>query len=114
MNLLLPEDPYKALGVARTATEAEIKQAYFNLVREHPPERDPQGFKRIRAAYDQLKAARARAQTELFLIEAQPPEASHQSLAPALPSLTRETITTDLLALEAFLLLTELAPRASR
>ena len=30
-----------------TASAAEIKQAYFTQVRAHPPERDPEAFKRI-------------------------------------------------------------------
>jgi len=50
VNLPGIESPYAILGVERTATEAEIKRAYFARVREHPPERDPEGFKRVRAA----------------------------------------------------------------
>src|SRR5262249_31916810 len=69
MNLTALESPYKTLGVERTASESEIKQAYFALVREHPPERDPEGFKRIRAAYEKLRAGGERAETDLFLIE---------------------------------------------
>src|ERR1043165_455669 len=34
-------DPYTVLGLARTATATEIKQAYFALVRSYPPEREP-------------------------------------------------------------------------
>lgn len=101
---LTSEDPYKILGVARTATEVEIKHAYFSQVREHPPERDPAGFKRVRAAYEKLRNLVDRTQTDLFLID------DH---APSLPvaasgELTRpapETIGADLLALEAMLLL---------
>src|SRR5437762_2662858 len=63
------ENPYKVLGLERDASEAEIKRAYFTLVREHPPERDPDGFKRIRAAYEQLKTSSERAGTDLLLIE---------------------------------------------
>ena len=40
-------DPYRVLGLSRKATALEIKKAYFTLVREHSPERDPEGFKRI-------------------------------------------------------------------
>src|SRR5947208_14800480 len=63
------ENPYKVLGISREASEAEIKRAYFTLVREHPPERDPEGFKRIRAAYEQLRSGGESADAELFLIE---------------------------------------------
>ena len=110
MNLLLPENPYQTLGVERTATAAEIKQAYFALVREHAPERDPEGFKRIRAAYEKLRAGGERAETDLFLLDE--PEGRFDAtairrspLAP--PPLTPELIHRDLLALEALLLLEE-------
>jgi curved DNA-binding protein CbpA len=110
MNLLLPDNPYKVLGVERTATEAEIKQAYFALVRAHPPERDPDGFKRIRAAYEKLRAGGERAQTDLFLIDEQDATLAAGALRRAeveLPPLTPELIKADLLALEAVLLLEE-------
>jgi len=61
-------NPYEVLGVDRSATTAEIKKAYFTLIREHTPERDPEQFKRIREAYEQLKDASARAQTDLFTL----------------------------------------------
>jgi curved DNA-binding protein CbpA len=61
-------DPYQELGIARQATVDEIKQAYFAKVREHPPERDPEPFKRIRAAYDALRTPEAKAATDLFLL----------------------------------------------
>lgn len=66
------EDPYVTLGLTRTATMAEIKQAYFTLVRSHPPERDPAGFKRIRAAYERLREPDKRAETDMLLIERWP------------------------------------------
>ena len=65
-------DPYKILGLPRQATMTDIKQAYFALVREHPPERDPDGFKRIRAAYDVLRTPEARANTDRQLIQPLP------------------------------------------
>ncbi|HEX4945628.1 MAG TPA: J domain-containing protein [Blastocatellia bacterium] len=110
MNLLLPENPYKTLGLERTATAAEIKQAYFALVREHSPERDPEGFKRIRAAYEKLRASGERTQTDLFLID-EPTitfDATTMQRSPLEPPpLTPELIQHDLLALEALLLLEE-------
>jgi curved DNA-binding protein CbpA len=59
-------DPYTILGVGHTASLEEIKKAYFALVRQHPPEKDPDAFKQIRAAYEQLRDPRQRQQTDLL------------------------------------------------
>jgi curved DNA-binding protein CbpA len=65
-------DPYVVLELPRTATAEQIKQAYFMLVRAHPPERDPALFKRIRAAYERLRDPERRAETDMLLIEPWP------------------------------------------
>src|SRR6185295_5467519 len=65
-------DPYVVLELARAATAEQIKQAYFALVRAHPPERDPALFKRIRAAYERLRDPDRRTETEMLLIEPWP------------------------------------------
>jgi curved DNA-binding protein CbpA len=108
MNLFALETPYKILGVERTANEAEIKQAYFALVREHPPERDPEGFKRIRAAYEKLRAGAERAETDLLLIDETGAAVSAQKFqryGAEPPEITPELIRSDLIALEAMLLM---------
>jgi len=61
-------DPYQVLGLQRQATAEDIKKAYFARVREFPPEREPDAFKRIRAAYDMLRTPDARAATDLFML----------------------------------------------
>jgi len=66
-------DPYQVLGVSPQATEAEIKKAYFRKVREHPPERDPEAFKRIRTAYEMLKDPQKRALVQLMAVQPPPP-----------------------------------------
>ncbi len=66
-----PIDPYATLGVPRGSDDGEIKKAYFRLVREFPPEREPEKFQQIRAAYERVKTAEARRETDLFLL--QPP-----------------------------------------
>ncbi len=68
-------DPYAILQVSRTATLDEIKQAYFDQVRLHPPEREPDAFKRIRAAYDQLKTPEKRIEADMRLLEEWPARA---------------------------------------
>lgn len=45
---------YEILGVSRDADEKEIKKAYFKLVRQFSPEKDPEKFKEIREAYEYL------------------------------------------------------------
>ena len=61
------ENPYAVLGIPKSASPDEVKRAYFELIRKHPPEKDPEGFKRIRIAYDSLRDADKRSQTDLFL-----------------------------------------------
>ena len=48
-------DPHETLGVAIDAGEAEIRSRYLQLVREFPPDRAPERFAGIRAAYDELR-----------------------------------------------------------
>jgi len=66
-------DPYVVLGVHRNASPREIKRVYFDLVREYPPEEQPDTFKLVRAAYEKLRNADVKAETDLFLF--QPPYA---------------------------------------
>ena len=44
---------WQILGIAPTSDEATIKQAYAACIREHRPDRDPEGFRRVRAAYEE-------------------------------------------------------------
>ncbi len=48
---------YEVLGLEQGATQEEIKKAYFSLVRQHSPEKDPEKFREIREAYEHLKHA---------------------------------------------------------
>ncbi len=66
-------DPYRVLDLERGASHDEIRRAYFRQVREHPPETDPEAFKAIRAAYEQLRSDERRAVTDLYLLKAPPP-----------------------------------------
>jgi DnaJ-class molecular chaperone len=48
-------DAHETLGLPSTATEAEIRSRYLQLVREFPPDRAPERFAEIRAAFDELR-----------------------------------------------------------
>ena len=66
-------DPYEILGLDRQAGDTAIKRAYFQLVRQFPPEREPEAFRKIRAAYEQLRDPERRARLSLFLLQPPPP-----------------------------------------
>lgn len=56
----MEQDLYGVLGVSKDATPEEIKRAYYLSVRKHPPEKDPEGFQKIRYAYETLSNPAAR------------------------------------------------------
>ena len=66
-------DPYDILGLDRQADDTAIRRAYAGLVRQFPPEREPEAFRRIRAAYEQLRDPESRTRLSLFLLQPPPP-----------------------------------------
>lgn len=66
------DNPYDVLGLPRQASETDIKRAYFQLVRQFPPERQPEKFRDIRTAYEQLRDPEHRARIDLFLVQPPP------------------------------------------
>ena len=63
-------DPYEILGLSQAAGEDEIRQRYLALVREFPPEREPQRFAEIRNAYDQLRDPLVSLERRIFNVTA--------------------------------------------
>src|SRR6266436_2997820 len=65
-------DYYEVLGVARTATEAEIKRAYRTMAVQHHPDKNPDNphaedkFKEAAEAYGVLSDAQKRAAYDRF------------------------------------------------
>lgn len=49
------DDPFTILGVLADADESEVRARYLELVKQFPPERDPEKFHQIRAAFDAVK-----------------------------------------------------------
>src|SRR5436309_15269913 len=68
----MPRDYYETLGVAKTASEDEIKKAYRGLARKFHPDRNPGDkqaethFKEIQDAYDVLSDKNKRSQYDQF------------------------------------------------
>ncbi len=58
--------PYQILGVSEQATDADIKQAYLQAVKDNPPERDSRRFRQIQQAFDMIKDEDGRLRYALF------------------------------------------------
>ncbi len=48
-------------------TQEELKKAYFTAVRQHPPEKEPETFKKIRQAFELLKDGKNREDPATYL-----------------------------------------------
>jgi curved DNA-binding protein CbpA len=59
-------DPFTVLGVADDAGDTEIRRRYLALVRDFPPDRAPERFQELRAAYEALSDERKRLATKLL------------------------------------------------
>ncbi len=46
------QEPLAVLGLDATSTNEQIRAKYLELVKQYPPERDPDRFAEIRAAYE--------------------------------------------------------------
>jgi len=57
-----PSSHYATLGIAPSADAETIRRRYLELVRQFPPESDPESFQRIRRAYETLTDPKARRQ----------------------------------------------------
>lgn len=47
-------DPFSVLEIPPTLDSGQVKRAYFRLLARHPPHQDPEGFRRLRQAYEEL------------------------------------------------------------
>jgi len=52
------DEALELLGVTREDDDDRVRRAYLKAVRRHPPERDPEGFQRVREAYELAKSRR--------------------------------------------------------
>jgi curved DNA-binding protein CbpA len=59
-------DPYVTLGLTQDADDAAVRRAYLGAVSTCPPERNPDRFQALRAAYEAIRDRRARLAQALF------------------------------------------------
>lgn len=50
----MSENAFAILGLTPTVDPLAVKSAYFAALARHPPHRDPEGFQRLRRAYEAL------------------------------------------------------------
>jgi curved DNA-binding protein CbpA len=55
--------------VGADAGDEEIRAAYVRRVKEHPPDRSPEEFERIRDAYESLRDPRRRMRDRLLAVD---------------------------------------------
>jgi len=90
-------DPFAVLGLDENADDEAVRAAYLHALRLAPPDRDPEGFRRIREAYEALRDVESRLTLRLFgpaplndlneLLEAFPAERHYVGPGPWLQAL---------------------------
>lgn len=65
----MSENAYEILGVTPASDEVAVRKRYLELVREFPPDKDPEKFAAIRAAYDALRDPLPRLEKWMFSLE---------------------------------------------
>lgn len=91
------EEAFEVLGLAASSPVRELKRAYRAQVVAHPPDRDPEGFRRVREAYELLSKPEAALGV---LLELDTPVAAPSVLPPprveALPLATLRALVAEL------------------
>lgn len=59
-------NPFAVLGIEATADDAAVRAAYLAAVRRSPPDRDPEGFRRVREAYEAVRDEERRLALRVF------------------------------------------------
>ena len=84
-------DPFAVLGLAASASLDDVRRRYLELTRQFTPERDPERFAEIRAAYEKARDPYALWERRLFdlrsadTLPALADEVSRGALAARLP-----------------------------
>ena len=90
-------DCWEILGLdASTATEREVKSAYARLIKKHRPDEDPEGFQRVRQAFEAamawLASGRDRSSETVIIPDDAPPVELEAAVPPALIEVELEVI----------------------
>ncbi|THE12321.1 hypothetical protein E1I69_11505 [Bacillus timonensis] len=56
----MEQNYYQLLEINKTSTDADIKRAYFRIIKKYPVDQYPEEFKTIRIAYDTLRNSQTR------------------------------------------------------
>ncbi|MCB9883533.1 MAG: J domain-containing protein [Planctomycetes bacterium] len=59
-------NPFSILGVTPEATDEDIRLAYLEAVKRHPPERDAERFQAIVQAFQSIRTEEDRRKRDLF------------------------------------------------
>ena len=78
--------PYAVLDVSEDADDDRIKKAYLAMVRRYPPERCPQEFQKVYAAYELIRTEESRIAYRLFHCEMPTTEEIAALVLPAGPT----------------------------
>jgi hypothetical protein len=73
------------LGLDVEFTREQLRRAYLRAVRKHPPERDPDGFQRVRAANELLQLVAKHGAAPSLISEPPPPSQPEQAPSPPEP-----------------------------
>ena len=88
-------DPYQILGVSHAADEAAVRARYLELVRQFPPDREPDRFAEIREAYDRVRDPIVSLENRLFDVSA--PFTFESLIADTRPDVRSSRLPTELL-----------------
>ena len=59
-------NPFTILNIEENADDEAVRAAYVRAIRQSPPDRDPEGFCRIRDAYEAIRDTEKRLAFRLF------------------------------------------------
>lgn len=59
-------NPFTILDIEEHADDEAVRAAYVRAIRQSPPDRDPDGFRRIREAYEAIRDTEKRLAFRLF------------------------------------------------